>query len=216
MSSESTVRPVAALPSYGKLAAGSTAAILGAGAAFVAAVLPAEFGMDPLGTGAALGILGMSTPGVMAEPPAAALAPTAVMRSGALTQYGAAYKLDVVEFVIDPYDYLEYKYDLAEGASIVFSWTASAAVIHDFHGEPGNNAPEQSYDKSNKSSAEGSLVAPFTGIHGWYWENPGNRRITVKLTSAGFYTAGLEMRSDRTRKRREVVNADMMATKENK
>ena len=33
----------------------------------------------------------------------------------------------------------------------------------------------------------GTLVAPFTGIHGWYLRNDGEEAIVVRLKVAGFY-----------------------------
>ena len=76
--------------------------------------------------------------------------------------------------------------------------------IHDMHGERAAGAAEgpaeESFDKQNRRQANGSLTAPFTGIHGWYWENPGAETITVRLTSAGYYTSAVEIRSDRTRR----------------
>ena len=33
----------------------------------------------------------------------------------------------------------------------------------------------------------GSFHAPFTGIHGWFWENRGSSTITINLYSSGFY-----------------------------
>ena len=40
------------------------------------------------------------------------------------------------------------------------------------------------------------LFAPFPGIHGWYWENPGDREVTVTLKAAGFYNMSHEFRKD--------------------
>src|SRR5439155_19377510 len=48
---------------------------------------------------------------------------------------------------------------------------------------------------SRGSGASGTLTAPFSGIHGWYWENLGNQEITVTLTSSGFYNMSHEFRS---------------------
>lgn len=196
------------LPSKRKLLIASAAAIAAAGAILVTAVLPSEYGIDPLGTGAALGLLAISNP-VQEEniaPPPGASEFTPVQKNS-VANYGAAYQTDTVEFVLDPYEYVEYKYHLEEGASMIFAWTASAAVIHDFHGEPdaGPKGAETSYDKRDASQANGSFVAPFTGIHGWYWENPGGDRITVKIASAGFYNAAMEFRFDGTRQRHDVM-----------
>ena len=54
----------------------------------------------------------------------------------------------------------------------------------------------QSYEKGDgRAEASGTLTAPFTGIHGWYWENPTNQEITVTLTTAGFYNLAHEFRT---------------------
>ncbi len=42
----------------------------------------------------------------------------------------------MVEIDIAPYDYVEYKYRLAQSATMVYSWEATAPVIQDFHGAP--------------------------------------------------------------------------------
>lgn len=135
--------------------------------------------------------------------PLAPAAPGGPPVSAAL--YGAPYRVDSIEFVLDPYEYLEYKYHLVEGASMVFSWVADSRLTHDFHGElDGNPEDVRSYDKNPTSGAHGAFTAPLTGIHGWFWENPGNKRITIRLTSAGFYSYGMEFRSDKSRKRHEM------------
>ena len=46
------------------------------------------------------------------------------------------------------------------------------------------------------SQASGTLTAPFTGIHGWYWENSQDREVTVKLTAAGFFSLSHEFRGN--------------------
>ena len=55
----------------------------------------------------------------------------------------------------------------------------------------------ESYEKKNAvGSASGTLTAPFSGIHGWYWENPTDAEITVTLTAAGFYNMSHEFRKN--------------------
>ena len=54
-----------------------------------------------------------------------------------------------------------------------------------------------SYEKKNaRQTASGTLTAPFSGIHGWYWENPGNAEVTVTLSAAGFYNMSHEFKKD--------------------
>jgi hypothetical protein len=135
------------------------------------------------------------------RPAGAALVPVA---KGPLGEYPADVKLDVFEVTLQPYEYVEYKYHLEQGATMLYAWNASAPLIQDFHGERASAARhggpiEESFDKKDRRQASGTLTAPFTGIHGWYWENPSGSPITVRLTSSGFYGSAVEIRSDRTR-----------------
>lgn len=83
---------------------------------------------------------------------------------------------------------------------MLYAWAADRPVMHDMHGEPDEaGAEETSYDKQSRRHSNGAFVAPFAGIHGWYWENPSAEPVTVTLSTAGFYTSATEMRSDRTR-----------------
>lgn len=196
MELSSTPLPV---PSARRLAAATAIAVAVAGIILVTIVLPAEYGIDPLGTGARLGLTAIGRPAKsepITLPQGSALKPVA---NGPERQYRAPFKTDAVQFTLGPYDYLEYKYVLEEGAEMQFSWQASVPVIHDFHGEHGDN-PENvaSFDKSTRQEAHGALTAPFAGIHGWYWENPGGEPVTVTLKSSGFYAAAIEFRSDHT------------------
>jgi len=175
----------------------------------VTVVLPAEYGVDPLGTGDALGLTALSAPVLAPIPPpqGEALAP---VQTGAVALYPGEYKFDSREIVLGPYEYVEYKYHLQKDATMLFSWTASADVIHDFHGDP-DGAPAdaaQSFDKASRRRADGSFAAPFTGIHGWFWENPGAGTITIRLTTAGFYTSAHQFRFDGSRQTREVRALD--------
>ena len=115
--------------------------------------------------------------------------------------------------MLEPYQTVEYKYRLDKGATMIYSWSASAPAIVDFHGESdgllpadGSSAPgPTSYDKATKQQANGAFTAPFDGIHGWYWENPTGAPLTVSLKSAGFYTEALELRSPRDRRSHQLT-----------
>jgi hypothetical protein len=203
------------LPSARRLAQASGIALLVATGLLVTVVLPAEYGVDPLGTGAALGLVVLSTPASVPEEVGTvtnAAAPVPV-QEGAVTHYPAEYRFDSREFALGPYEYVEYKYRLEKGASMLFSWTASSTVVHDFHGEPdgGPKGYAESFDKQGKRREDGSFTAPFSGIHGWYWENPGGETITVRVTSAGFYTSALEIHFDGTRQPRDVMALETIA-----
>ena len=206
-----------AAPSLATLARTTAIAIVVAAVLLVTFVLPAEYGIDPTGVGRRLGLTSIASPPVSAvDAPRAAgdrLAPTPM---GPLAVYSAQFKFDVFEIVLAPYEYVEYKYQLEKDATMLYSWTATAALRHDMHGERSAGAAdgprEQSFDKEDRRQASGSLTAPFAGIHGWYWENPGGEAITIRLTSAGYYSSAVEIRSDRSRRTRPLQSIDTLAT----
>ena len=142
--------------------------------ALVLFVLPAEYGLDPTGLGDKLGITGMSGYSV-----------------SALSTEQAAFKQDYVEFPLAPFESVEYKYTLAAGQSMLFSWQAEDEVVFDFHGEQEGSDPEDavSFAVGRSSAEHGTYVAPYSGIHGWFWENRGRREVTVRLTTQGFYSS---------------------------
>ena len=184
-----------------KLLKACMVSFLGAVFLAIAFVLPAELGIDLLGTGKVLGLLALDQPqpGLLEN----------VVDSDLPLQNRAVeggYKLDSRELVLGPYDYVEYKYYLAQGAGMVFVWKASASLNQDFHGEPEPSLqqPVQSYDNGVRAQASGSFVAPFSGLHGWFWENRGPTPVRVRVDSAGFYPYSVEIKSNRERVRHEV------------
>jgi len=204
-------------PSLSRLAKTTVIALVVAGALLVTIVLPAEYAIDPIGTGRWLGLTEIASPSLtpveVVSPDGAALVP---VKNGPVGEYPAEFKLDVFEITLQPYEYVEYKYHLEQGATMLYSWTANAPVMHDFHGERASGATdgapaEESFDKRDRRQASGSLTAPFSGIHGWYWENPGGEPIRIRLTSSGFYSSALEIRSDRTRRTRTLRPLDTLS-----
>lgn len=152
---------------------GIAAAVLTAGAVLVVAVLPAEFGIDPLGVGRAFGLQ---------ELPDAS--------EGPLKAQAMAHRADTVEFVLGPFQSLEYKYRFAEGSSMIYSWQATGTLAYDMHADPDNMEGEEfveSFDKGTATSSMGTYHAPFGGIHGWFWENRTFEEVVLRLHSAGFY-----------------------------
>jgi hypothetical protein len=177
------------------LAAG--AALLGAGLILVMFVLPAEYAVDPLGTGARVGLLDLGVVGQQVE----ALSSSAASGAGETTivvPQDRAFNQETVEFKVAPRQGMEYKYRLEKGEALLYSWKTTGPVNYEFHAEP-DGAPRgyaQTYEKvDRKSEASGTLTAPFPGIHGWYWENTTDQEITVTLTSAGYYNLSHEFRS---------------------
>ncbi|NBC23867.1 MAG: hypothetical protein GVY21_10365 [Gammaproteobacteria bacterium] len=149
-------------------------ALVAAAVALVAFVLPAEYGVDPLGTGRLTGLLALAEP-----------------RRDVLEPADSPPVRDVVRFPLQPFESVEYKYRLEEGAGLVFSWQADGEVLAELHAEP-DGAPEgfaESFDRSRSTAGHGSYHAGFPGWHGWFWENRGAVPVTVEFTATGFFSA---------------------------
>ena len=209
------------VPSVRSLVIATAVALVAAGAILVAFVLPAEYGIDPLGTGRALGLTDLAkATGEPAKPataeravPAAQTAEPAktIINPVLVTVPGAdaptmkdtfiaqrdRFQFDSREITLEPGEGMEIKYNMKKGAGLVYSWTTSAPVSFEFHGEPdikpaGKEGTDyyESYeldDKKGRDQSHGTFVAPSTGIHGWFWENKSDKPVTLKLTSAGFF-----------------------------
>ncbi len=148
-----TVNP----PSKKKIAVACIIAAFVAGALLVIAVLPAEYGIDPLGTGKALRLMDLAkadaakalekpaeaaplkageasnTIAPVLEPAANGGAPTV---KGAFIPQTKVYKIDSREMKLAPGEGMEIKYNMKKGAGLIYSWTASDKLLFEFHGEP--------------------------------------------------------------------------------
>jgi hypothetical protein len=208
------------VPSLRSLAIATAVALLCAGVILVAFVLPAEYGIDPLGTGRALGLTDLANATGEAAKPAVAsvsapsesggVAKTAINPVLVPSPTGDAptvrdtfipqrdrFQFDSREITLAAGEGMEIKYDMKKGAGLVYSWTTSAPVSFEFHGEPdvkpaGKEGTDyyESYeldDKKGRDQAHGTFIAPSTGIHGWFWENKSDKPVTLKLASAGFF-----------------------------
>ena len=178
-----------------RLAVAAGAALLGAGVILVMFVLPAEFGVDPLGTGKPTGLLDLGVTGQQVQALENVKAAGAG-QGGIVVGQERPFNRETVEFRLGPREAIEYKYRLDKGEALLYSWKASGPVNFEFHAEP-DGAPRgyaQTYEKRQASAASGTLTAPFSGIHGWYWQNVGDQALTVTLTSSGFYNMSHEFR----------------------
>jgi hypothetical protein len=117
------------------------------------------------------------------------------LAEGVFREYTTDYRTDVIEIPLGPLEELEYKLGLNEGDAIVYQWDAvdlkdPEMLWAEFHGHtpPVNNAGDlMFYRKATGATERGTLIAPFTGIHGWYLRNDGEQAIVVQLKVAGFY-----------------------------
>ena len=156
-------------------------------------VLPAEYGIDPLKTGAALGLTDLSKANPAKPAAGAAAAQPVPVKTGVYTAQPALYKVDSEDLSLLPGEGVEIKYHMQRGAGMVYAWKATGNIRFEFHGEP-DQKPNKDYyesyeldDKVGKDHSYGAFTAPSTGIHGWFWENKGDKEVQIHLTTAGFY-----------------------------
>lgn len=180
--------PTPPAPSGRSLAKATVVALVVAAIVLVTAVLPAEYGIDPLGTGRILGLTDLFAAGGEEEAAATPATVTPALDGPVFTK-PYDWRTDSREFTIAPGTGMEFKYELDRGATMVYAWKATGFVEYDFHTEPEGkpSSASESFDKGQASQRRGAYTAPYDGIHGWYWENTSNRDVTVTLQTAGFY-----------------------------
>jgi hypothetical protein len=144
-------------PTRGKIFKATAIALVVAAALLITAVLPAEYGIDPLGTGKALHLTDLAKADAAkpvekpADPPPAkageatnTIAPVLVSAAdggtpkvnGAFIAQPKVYKIDSREMTLAPGEGMEIKYNMKKGAGLIYSWTASDKLLFEFHGEP--------------------------------------------------------------------------------
>jgi hypothetical protein len=179
------------------IAAGVAAVLL------VTVVMPAEYGVDPTGVGAFIGLTQMgeikSQLGDEAETDAhEQSAPDersdllqelfGLFAISAHAQEAGAWR-DEFSFTLAPGEGTEWKLVMEAGATADYAWSAEGGVVnYDLHGDGGGRSI--SYEKGRgKPSADGVVTAAFAGNHGWFWRNRDRRDVTVTVRVRGDYSA---------------------------
>jgi len=158
----------------------SISAVLLAFFVLIAIVGPAEYAIDPTGIGKALGLT------VLAKPVENISKAVVTCPAGDL----ASHWQDVVMITLPANSELEYKFYIQEQEEMTYAWSSEGAALYfDFHGEPAGNTTGyfKSYQEATDSQAKGTLLAPFSGVHGWYWKNENLKPVTVTLKTKGKY-----------------------------
>jgi hypothetical protein len=183
-----TIEPAAGLPdppSRRRLLSTLAISLAVAGLVLVSAVLPAEYGIDPLGVGRALGLDRLGNPAT-----AGATAPPMPASQGGRV-YQQAIKSETVEVPIGAGEEIEYKVGMVEESTALYRWTSTAPLYSDFHAEPYNDldgGPVRYLESEGISTQSGAIRAPFSGLHGWYWRNESGQPVTVTLEVTGYWT----------------------------
>ena len=159
-------------------------------------VLPAERGIDLTGLGKRMGLTQMArgedtvddTPKAKSSSEVAAYAVPAQTKESIVKT--TPFRSDEKEITIAPHEGLEIKAHMKAGDHFIYTWTASAPVKADMHGEKkGDTSGDftQYWKEKGLSEDRGALTAPFEGTHGWYFRNQGEAPLTVKVKTWGFY-----------------------------
>jgi hypothetical protein len=153
-------------------------------------VLPAETGYDPTGVGEATGLDKIANPdNPEYEAGLKRMETEQVLVAGAPATMPEGVS-DVWEAELGPFESVEFKYEIPQGQTMAFKWDAGSPVHYDMHAHPYDGGVDltESYSIDDASSMEGTYTAPFTGIHGWFWENRSMDNVTLRLEATGGMT----------------------------
>ncbi len=174
------------------------------------AVLPAEYGLDPLGTGKIFGFSKLYQGNEKIEnkvtdsslnfkkikmgklgSPLSVPKPSEANNPPPEVQYPQ--RVDTIEVVIPAEKGIEYKFKSLKYGSIKYDWATDKGIVYiDFHGEvkqenPPKNVFYESYTLAYSNNMAGTLTAPFEGKHGWYFRNETKEDIIVTIRLNGHY-----------------------------
>ena len=91
---------------------------------------------------------------------------------------------------------VEYKVEMNGGDSVVYEWKVlEGNVYYDFHGHPHHEETEffNRYDEGEGNQRSGTIMAAFTGQHGWFWLNLSQGPVVIELNVSGFYDKIVEI-----------------------
>lgn len=197
-------------PSTSRLVKAVLAALAIAAVVLVVVVLPAEYAIDPTGIGSKLGLTQMRQGGSdaiqikdtlggnenvgkvqVADVGAPLPLPNPAVYQGAKV----APKSETVTITLPVGGETEVKAVLTTNKVVLYSWKTDKGLVYvDFHGHSPDWTNKQAFvryleAKDGIAEDSGSLVAPFSGEHGWYWVNISDEPVTITLQLSGYYDA---------------------------
>lgn len=172
------------LPSAAQLGRAIVIALSIAAVLLVVAILPAEYGIDPTGIGERIGLRRPAASAIDMSVPVSAAAAATVQQSP------VTFRTDELTVTLRPGETAEIKATMNAADSYVFSWTATGGTVdYDMHGARTDGGKEEtSYSKGEAATDDhGAFRAPFTGQHGWFWQNTTWEPVTITVKTSGFY-----------------------------
>ena len=206
------------LPAMGKkeLIKSTLIAVIIGGIVLVTAVLPAEYNIDPLGTGELLGFNKLYVNDAreavevsVKESPVKNLifkplhikklgsspaVPKPIEANNPPPTKQSTSKTDSIDVLIPAGKGVEFKFKALKHASIKYDWSTSHKdiVFIDFHGEVKTEKKSksvffESYTLAYANNMAGTFTAPFEGKHGWYFKNENAADVMIKIHLKGEY-----------------------------
>lgn len=173
-------------------------------------VLPAEYGIDPLGTGKLFGFSKLYQGNEQIEnneiysslnfkkikmeklgSPQSVPKPSEADNPPPEVQYSV--REDTIEVIVPAKKGIEYKFKSLKYGRTKYEWSTDKGIVYiDFHGEvkqenSSKNVFYESYTLAYSNNMAGTLTAPFEGKHGWYFRNETNQDIVVAIRLNGQY-----------------------------
>jgi hypothetical protein len=175
---------------------------------FLVAVLPAEYGIDPLKTGKLFGFNKLYKKEAI-TPSSSSLN----FKKITLSDVGSKDNIekpieannpppkeqflereDLIKVIVPANKGIEYKVKVLKYGSVKYEWytTNNSIVFTDFHGEVKEENPPkdvfyESYTVAYSNNMGGTFTAPFFGKHGWYFKNLKEEDIEIVLKLKGEY-----------------------------
>ncbi|WP_435262698.1 hypothetical protein [Tenacibaculum sp. nBUS_03] len=172
------------------------------------AVLPAEYGIDLLGTGKLFGFNKLYKKEVKTNKSSTSslnfkkikiddvgsidiLKPIEANNPAPKEQFSE--REDSIKVIVPAKKGIEYKVKMLKYGSMKYEWsTAKQILFTDFHGEVKQENPPkdvfyESYTVAYSNNMGGTLTAPFEGKHGWYFKNLIDDDIIVVIKIKGQY-----------------------------
>lgn len=200
------------LSSSKQLLTSTAIALIAALVLLVSVILPAEYGVDPIGAGELLGLTQMgeikNQLAMEAEEDTEQLTSEVVnskanaIENDSLVECNAPEEDMVVEasapeasptetrsIQLKPGEAAEVKLEMKKAAIIAYEWSVDTGHVNfDTHGD-GEGIKYFGYDKGRAiTDDKGELQAEFDGKHGWFWRNRSKETVTVTLTVSGDYS----------------------------
>ena len=191
------------LPSSAQLFKSTIVAAVSAIVILVAAVLPAEYGIDPTGAGRAIGLTEMgeikSQLAEEAEQDRQMLDAqddqSSLIDSILGLFVGAAHAQtvevwrDEISFTLAPGESAEWKLVMTTEQTAEYRMTVEGGRVNfDLHGH--GSGQSVTYERGRGSiGSEGAILASFDGEHGWFWRNRDKQDVTVTVLLKGEYSA---------------------------